>query len=176
MRNNTVNMRYKLSWLLSLPVLLALAVWWLKPPAHASYAYLAEPLDVSRGEHESYYCVKRVYIDRHLLHSEIKDCEYAVVMFGAEWSLYDQIIRKNLLEVSKAYEGRVPFFICSQNDYLADMRWFPATFEPSMKTIGVVCVVHRGAVVAQLTSLADHIGVEYYQNRLNEILPWNYSL
>jgi len=165
-----IHFRYRLSWLLLVPVLLAGVIWWLKPPAHASYEYLASN-DPSLQQSPSFYHVKQVYLDRQLLLSEIKDCDYAVIHLGAAWSPTTKVNIQNLHKVSEHYRERIPFFICSY--YYFDYQLWLSGFVEKPGVDSYLCIVRRGVITHQFH---DYLGTpEEIHARLKRILPWNYS-
>lgn len=164
-------MRYRLSWLLSLPILLAFAIWWLKPPRHASYTYLAEQHPDSTTN-SSIYHVKQLYLDQQLLLFELKDCDYAVIFVGADWSPNAKVNCQNLRQASEHYRGRVPIFICG---FVADevFNWFPGKIN-SKYFDSILCIVQRGVITHQFH---DYLGTpKEIHALLKRSLPWNYSL
>lgn len=170
--------RYRLSWLLLLPAVLAVAIWWFKPVPVPAFEYCAEQ---RAEEAENFYWVKPRYVQDLLILYELRDCEYAVLVFGALWSTDDNIQLRALKKISANYSGRVPFFLCD----LTEQDWSPNSptlkktlpnYRPSMKTQGFVGVVHRGRVIATLSGPGEALTAEEYQQKIDACLPWNYKL
>lgn len=165
--------RYRLSWLLLVPVVLAGVIWWLKPPAHASYDYLASNDPEYLPRSPSFYYVQPVYLERQLLLRELKDCEFAIVYVGAVWSPTTKVNIQHLCQVSEHYQGRVPFFVCSYYYDVYD-SWFSGTLVSKPGVDSYLCLVQRGVITHQFH---DYLGTpEEIHVLLKRILPWNYSL
>lgn len=170
-----VRFRYRLSWLLLLPVLLAGVISWLKPISLPFAHFTKDPF------FENLYDIKPHYMKDLKVLIELRDCEYAVLMIGGMWSTDDRFLSSSILQTSSFYNKRVPFFrylvhLDEWEKLVSNYPQFLPNYFPSIKSLGIVVVVQEGKIIATLSGPGESLTPEEYRQKIDNCLPWNYKL